>query len=156
MHTREFLFLLKNWLAKSAKAWVSYIRWKSTSSGNAKPYAQQNNKGTYRGGEGWTPTCDLWPVTTACPEGRSLMVKTSHEWIWKVKVMLKNLKQKKWSSEKVYSSSNKYVWIRIWILLLEITHIGQIMTYLYDLYDHQVPFHSHDLYISLFFVRKIY
>ena len=30
----------KKWLAESARAWVSNIRWKSTSSGNAQPYAR--------------------------------------------------------------------------------------------------------------------
>ena len=36
---RDF-FLHKNWLAESAKAWVSNTRWKSTSSGNNEPYAR--------------------------------------------------------------------------------------------------------------------
>ena len=33
-------FLCTNWLAKSAKAWVSNTRWKPTSSGNAEHYAR--------------------------------------------------------------------------------------------------------------------
>ena len=39
-HTRRDAFLHKNWVAESARAWVSNIRWKSTSSGNAEPYAR--------------------------------------------------------------------------------------------------------------------
>ena len=39
-HTCRDFFLHKNWLAESARAWVSNIRWKSTSSGNAEPYAR--------------------------------------------------------------------------------------------------------------------
>ena len=38
---------------------------KSTSSGNAEPYARQKMKASTGGGEGTTP------VTTACPEDRS-------------------------------------------------------------------------------------
>ena len=30
----------KKWLAESARAWVRYMRWKSTSSGNTEPYAR--------------------------------------------------------------------------------------------------------------------
>ena len=37
--SRDFL-LHKKWLAESARAWVSDILWKSTSSGNAEPYAR--------------------------------------------------------------------------------------------------------------------
>ena len=38
VHTRRDFLLPKKWLAESARAWVSNIRWKSTSSGNAEPY----------------------------------------------------------------------------------------------------------------------
>ena len=50
-HTCWDFFLHKNWWAESARAWGSNIRWKSTSSGNAEPYARRNIEGTYRGGE---------------------------------------------------------------------------------------------------------
>ena len=63
---RKGLFLHEmNWIVETARAWVSYIRWKSMSSENAEPYVcATRNKGTHRGGEGQTH------VPTACPEGR--------------------------------------------------------------------------------------
>ena len=63
-YARRGFFLHKNWLAESAspRTWVSNIRWISTSSGNAEPYAK--NEGTCRGKKGTTP------VTTACPQDR--------------------------------------------------------------------------------------
>ena len=74
-------FLQKNWLGKSARAWVCSIRWKSTSSVNAEPMGDKNEC-TYRGGEGKTP------VTMACPEDH-WECKSSNHVSWKVKVMLK-------------------------------------------------------------------
>ena len=38
--TRRDFFLHKIWLAESTRAWLSNIRWESTSSGNAEPYAR--------------------------------------------------------------------------------------------------------------------
>ena len=65
VHTREGFFLDENWLAESTKTWViiGYIRWKSTSSGNAEPYARQKMKARTGGEKGRHQ-----PVTTACPE----------------------------------------------------------------------------------------
>ena len=63
-----FYVLHKNWLsiAEGKRAWVSDIRWKPTSSGNAEwtLWAIKKMKGTYGGGEGMTP------VTTTCPKDR--------------------------------------------------------------------------------------
>ena len=39
-HTRRDSSCTQNWLAESAGAWVSNIRWKSTSSGNDEPYVR--------------------------------------------------------------------------------------------------------------------
>ena len=83
--TRTDFFLHKNWLAESARACVSNIRWKSTSSGNAELYARQKLKALTGGGEGTTP------LTTACPEGRwgwnLLRVELENKSYWKKKQM---------------------------------------------------------------------
>ena len=58
VHTRKGFFLHEiSWLAESARAWVSYTRWKSTSSGNVELYARQKIKPRTGGGKGR----HLWP-----------------------------------------------------------------------------------------------
>ena len=72
---------IKKWSAESARAWVSNIRWKSTSSANAEPYARYKLK-AHTGEEKGR---HLWPrPVQQIPEG-----KTSYELSWKVKVMIK-------------------------------------------------------------------
>ena len=68
------------YLPESARAWVSNIRWKLTSSGNAEPYARYKLKASTRGEKGR----HLWPrLVQKIAEG-----KTSYELSWKVEVMI--------------------------------------------------------------------
>ena len=79
-HTRTDFFLHKNWLAESARAWVSNIRWKSTSIGNAELYARQ--KWRHVPGGRRDDTCDHGLSR------RSLRVKPPTSWTGKEKVMI--------------------------------------------------------------------
>ena len=77
---RYFLSSIKKWLAESARAWASYIRWKSTSSGNAEPYlySMRDKKNARTGGKKGR---HLWPRhAQKIAEG-----KPSYELGWKVK-----------------------------------------------------------------------
>ena len=62
---RRDFFLCTNGLAENARAWVSNIRWKSTSSGNAEPYALQKWKARTGGAKGRQ---HLWPQLVQSPE----------------------------------------------------------------------------------------
>ena len=74
---------INNWLAESTSAWVSNIRWRSTSSGNAEPYERQKLKARTGGEKGR----HLWPrFVQGIVEG-----KTSNELSWKVKVIIKTV-----------------------------------------------------------------
>ena len=62
MKIRGDFFLCTNWLAESARAWVSNTRWKIDEQWDCWTLCAKKNEGKNRGGEGTTP------VTTACPE----------------------------------------------------------------------------------------
>ena len=71
-----------NWFAESARVWVSNIRRKSTSGGNAQPYARSKLKARTGGGKGR----HLSP---------RLVQKIDELRRWKVKVMMKKKKKKR-------------------------------------------------------------
>ena len=78
---------IKKWLAESARAWASYIRWKSASSGSAEPSHARQKAEARTGGEKGR---HLWArLVQRIAEG-----KTPYELGWKVKGMMKNKRKK--------------------------------------------------------------